>query len=147
MYLNNIRLLVSDFDKTFLFYRDIIGFKVIWGGIGENYAQFQTGNSGALGIFSKKMMADAIGASHLPSQVTSQDSIALIFSVNDVDEFYKKIYPKGINFVNKPTDQCDWGIRVVHLRDPEGNLLEFSSELPKEKYSESLKQDFKRHQN
>jgi catechol 2,3-dioxygenase-like lactoylglutathione lyase family enzyme len=39
--MNNIRLLVSDFDKTFLFYRDIIGFKVTWGDVGEYYAQFQ----------------------------------------------------------------------------------------------------------
>lgn len=145
MYMNNVRLLVADFNKTFLFYRDIIGFSVTFGDVGEHYAQFQTGDASALGIFSKKIMADVVGTSHLPSKVISQDNCALIFSVDDVDKFYKKISSKGVEFVNQPTDQPDWGIRVVHLRDPEGNLLEFSSDLPKEKYSENLKQDFERH--
>lgn len=142
MNMNNVRLLVSNFDQMFLFYRDVIGFKVTWGNVGEHYAQFQTGDSGALGIFSKKMMSDVVGTAHLPSKAISQDSIALIFSVKDVDEFYKELIQKGVDFVTKPTDQPDWGIKVTHLRDKEGNLLEFSSELPKEKYRESLKQDF-----
>jgi lactoylglutathione lyase len=146
MRLNNIRLLVSDFDKSFLFYRDVIGFKVTWGNTGEYYAQFATGTCD-LAIFSKNLMADVVGTSHLSPKVISQDSIALIFSVNDVDELYKILSAKGIEFVTKPTDQPDWGIRVAHMRDPEGNLLEFSSDLPKEKYSESLKQDFELHSN
>ena len=127
--MNNVRLLVSDFDKTFLFYKDILGFKVTWGGVGEHYAQFQTGDAGELGIFSKTLMADAIGTSHLQSKAVSQDSIALIFSVNDVDELYKHLSSKGVNFITQPTDQPDWGIRVAHIRDPEGNLLELSSNL------------------
>jgi hypothetical protein len=32
------------------------------------------------------------------------------------------------------------------VRDPEGNLLEFASDLPKEKYSDALKQDFEQQQ-
>jgi len=62
--------------------------------------QFQTGDAGALGIFSKKLMADAIGTSTLPSKALSQDSVALIFSVNDVDEFYKKLISSGAQGFN-----------------------------------------------
>ena len=145
MKLNTIRLLVSKFDEVFLFYRDVLGFKVTWGNIGENYAQFQTGDCGSLSIFSKVIMADTIGTSLLPIQVPVQDSMALIFSVDDLDQFYESLSSKGIIFINKPTDQPDWGIRVSHLRDPEGNLLEFITELPKEKFSEELKIDFEQY--
>ena len=142
MKLNNIRLLVSKFDETFLFYRDILEFKVTWGNVGENYAQFQTGESGDLSIFSKNIMADTVGTSQLPIQASIQDSIALIFSVDDLDNFYKSLTAKGVTFINKPTDQPDWGIKVAHLRDSEGHLLEFMMSLPKEKFSNDLNNDF-----
>lgn len=142
MKLNNIRLLVSKFDETFLFYRDTLGFKVTWGNVGENYAQFQVGDSGDLSVFSKSIMADTVGTSQLPIQASTQDSIALIFSVDDLDCFYKMLCAKGVTFINEPTDKPDWGIRVAHLRDPEGYLLEFMMELPKEKFSDDLNNDY-----
>lgn len=139
MKLNNIRLLVSKFDETFLFYRDILEFKVKWGNVGENYAEFQTEGSLDLSLFSKSIIADTVGTSKLPAQTSAQDSMALIFSVDDLDRFYESLSSKGVIFINKPTDKPDWGIRVSHLRDPEGNLLEFFMDLPKEKFSEDLK--------
>lgn len=145
MKLNNIRLLVSRFDECFLFYRDTLGFKVTWGGLGESYAQFQAGVSGDLSIFSKSIMADTVHTSTLPSQQSSQDKMALIFSVDDLDQFYKSLSSKGVTFINKPTDQPDWGIRVSHLRDPEGNLLEFIMDLPNVKFSGDLNKDFEKY--
>lgn len=145
MKLNNIRLLVSKFDECFLFYRDTLGFKVTWGNLGENYAQFQTGESGELSIFSKNIMASVVNTSMLPSQQPAQDNMALIFSVDDLDKFYKSLSTKGIIFINEPTDQPDWGIRASHLRDPEGNLLEFIMDMPKEKFSAELNDDFNKY--
>lgn len=142
MKLNNIRLLVSRFDECFLFYRDTLGFKVTWGNLGENYAQFQIENSGEFSIFSKSIMAETVNTSTLPPKQACQDNMALIFSVEDLDQFYKSLTSKGVIFINKPTDQPDWGIRVSHLRDPEGNLLEFMMDMPKEKFSTKLKNDF-----
>lgn len=145
MKLNNIRLLVSKFDETFLFYRDLLGFKVTWGNVGENYAQFQTGDGGELSLFSKALMAHTVATTHLPSQGAIQDSFALIFAVDDLNQFYKSLTAKGAKFISAPTDQPDWGIRTTHLRDPEGNLLEFMSEMPKEKFSAELKRDFNKY--
>lgn len=34
--ISNVRLLVVKFDETFLFYRDVLGFKVTWGNVGTN---------------------------------------------------------------------------------------------------------------
>jgi catechol 2,3-dioxygenase-like lactoylglutathione lyase family enzyme len=129
MKLNNVRLLVSKFDETFLFYRDVLGFKVTWGNLGENYAQFQTGEAGELSIFCKQIMNQVMGTSHLPAQASAQDSMALIFSMDKLDHFYNTLSNQGVQFLDKPTDQPAWGIRVVHLRDPEGNLLELISDL------------------
>jgi len=39
-----------------------------------------------------------------------------------------------------------WGIRVAHFRDPESNLIELYSELPKEKWDEDLIEDEKNFQ-
>ncbi len=36
-----------------------------------------------------------------------------------------------------------WGIRVVHLKDPEGNLIELNTELDKLKWDEDLLKDAK----
>jgi lactoylglutathione lyase len=141
MILNNIRLLVSKFDETFLFYRDILNFKVTWGNLGENYAQFQTSESTALAIFSKSIMSRVLGINHLPEKLNSQDNVILVFTTNNVDEIYYDLRKKDVAFITPPTDQPDWGIRVAHLRDPEGNLLEFASELPIEKYSDNLRKE------
>ena len=129
MKLNNIRLMVSEFDKTFLFYRDVLGFQVTWGKLGENYAHFKLPTGGELAIFDKKLMSQAIGTSQLPPNANGQDKFALIISVDNVDELYKRLSAKRVKFLNKPQDKADWGIRTVHLRDPEGNLIEFVSEL------------------
>lgn len=39
---------------------------------------------------------------------------------------------KGVKFINLPTDIPCWGMKVVHLRDPEENLIEFFTPLKME---------------
>jgi len=78
----------------------------------------------------------------------TQDSVVLVFSLGaleNVDKFYRLMKSKGVEFVNQPTDHPDCGIRSVHLRDPDGNLLEFMADLPLEKCGENLKKDFKKY--
>lgn len=62
MHLDYVRLLVSDFDACFRFYRDVMGFEVTWGEEGSSYASFKTGNGTALSLFLRENMAKAIGA-------------------------------------------------------------------------------------
>jgi len=54
------------------------------------------------------------------------------FEVENVDDTYQAFLTKGIEFINQPTDMSDWGMRVVHLRDPEENLIEFFTPLKTE---------------
>jgi hypothetical protein len=36
---------------------------------------------------------------------------------------------RGVQFVTEPHDQEAWVLRVAHLRDPEGNLIEINAPL------------------
>ena len=36
---------------------------------------------------------------------------------------------KGVTVLVPPTDHPDWGIRTVHFRDPDGNLIEVNQNL------------------
>lgn len=58
-----------------------------------------------------------------------QDQLAIIFVVESVDSYYQSLTRKGIEFVNVPQNQKDWGIRLAHFRDPAGNLIEINQGL------------------
>ncbi len=63
--------------------------------------------------------------------------------VDRVDETFEELSDKGIEFINEPTDMTGWGIRSVHFRDPENNLIEMWSELAKEKWDKDLQKSIK----
>ncbi|PXV62650.1 glyoxalase-like protein [Dysgonomonas alginatilytica] len=67
------------------------------------------------------------------------------FEVSDVDEIYKTLSANGVKFINQPTDMPDWGMRVVHLRDPEENLIELFTSLAPEQCSEELIEENKKY--
>jgi catechol 2,3-dioxygenase-like lactoylglutathione lyase family enzyme len=122
--------MTSRFDETFRFYRDALGCKVTWGKEGDPYASFKFADGGDVALFDKKQMSEAIGTNGLSAQRGGQDSFALVIMVDKFDETYKTLLKKGVRFINTPVDRPDWGIRVVHFRDPEGNLIELAAALP-----------------
>ncbi|WP_227379789.1 VOC family protein [Haladaptatus halobius] len=120
-------MLVADYQECFHFYRDVLGFEVGWGDEKSYYADFETGNA-TLALFGREEMADAVGATEKPSNTPGQDEVALIFRVESVDETHQSLRRK-IEFVTEPHDRPDWGIRVAHFRDPNGNLIEINRSL------------------
>ena len=56
----------------------------------------------------------------------------LVKDYKNIYETYQTFLTKGLKFVNQPTDMPDWGMRIVHLRDPEENLIEFFTPLKAE---------------
>jgi lactoylglutathione lyase len=129
MKFNNIRLLVNDFDRCFIFYNDTLGLKCTYGALGANFASFDIGIPDGLAIFKAELMNDAIGKS--ASLKNAADKFAIIIEVEDVDKKYEALKKKKVNVINKPKDMPVWGIRVVHFRDPEHNLIELFSYLKK----------------
>lgn len=129
MNLTHIRLLVKNYPECFLFYRDVLGFQVGWGNETSMYADFKTGGGSELALFSRIFMAKAVGADHLPVDSDSMDKVALIFHVDSVDQTFHSLKERGVLFITEPHDRKDWGIRVAHFRDPDGNLIEINEPM------------------
>jgi lactoylglutathione lyase len=127
--LTHVRLLVTDFADCFRFYRDVLGFEVLWGEEDGRYADFKAGDA-IVALYDRRLMAEAIGTADLPSEADAQDRAALIFTVQDVDAACEQLKARGVEFVTEPQDRPDWGIRTAHFRDPDGNLIEVYRDLP-----------------
>ncbi len=147
MKLLNMRLLVSDFDACFRFYRDVMGFTATWGAEGEGYADFDAGSDQVgLSLFDRQTMASTIGTLSLPVSPKAQDSMALIFQVEDLDGTIEQLRERGADIVVEPANHPEWGIRTSYLRDPEGNLIEINSQIPHEEWTEELKEEAKKYE-
>ncbi|MBD2415782.1 extradiol dioxygenase [Nostoc calcicola FACHB-389] len=126
--LTHLRLLVSNYKDSFLFYRDLLKFDVDWGDENSGYAEFNTGHL-KLGLFKQELMAEVVPRIDQPSYVANRDKIVLIFAVDNVDEVHKQVKDGNAIVVTQPIDRPDWGIRTAHFRDPDGNLIEVYSNL------------------
>ncbi|UAL54730.1 VOC family protein [Metabacillus dongyingensis] len=118
-----IRLLVKDFKKSGLFYRDLLEFPVSWYDEDMEYALFNNGET-KIELVSRKVMAELVGEENKPLEAESQSRFLLQFQVEDVDKTYNRFREKEIEFVNEPHDRKEWGARVAHFRDPDDNLVE-----------------------
>jgi lactoylglutathione lyase len=142
MKLLNMRLLVSDFDSCFRFYRDVMGFTATWGAEGEGYADFDAGgNQVGLSLFDRQTMSESVGTLSLPANAEAQDRMALIFQVEDVDGTIEQLRARGAKIVVEPVNHPEWGIRTAYLRDPEGNLIEINAQIPHEEWTEELQEE------
>jgi lactoylglutathione lyase len=122
MKLSQVRLLVEDAAEAFCFYRDELGLTPGFGAEGEAYASFAAGD-GAVAIFTRDGQADAVEL-RAPG-----DGTLLVLEVDSVDDYVQRLHDR---VVAGPTDRPDWGGRVLHLRDPSGNLIELCQSIPME---------------
>ena len=132
MKFTNVRLLVKDYRKCFDFYTKTLGFEAAFD-VGDCYASFKVieGIEG-LAIFTSDFFAPVVGNVDKTQPTNCREKSLVSFVVKNVDEIYKTILAKCVTFVNEPIDMSGWGMRVVHLRDPEENLIEFYTQLEKE---------------
>ena len=130
MKFSNVRLLVKDYKKCFKFYTEKLGLEPTWGDEEGCYASFKVADGiEGFAIFVSDFMAPAVGNADKIQPTDCREKSMVSFEVENVDEIYQTFLEKGIQFVNQPTDMPDWGMRVVHLRDPEENLIEFFTPL------------------
>lgn len=132
MKFNNVRLLVKDYEKCFKFYTEKLGFEASWN-IEGCYASFKVAEGiEGLAIFVSDFMAPTVGNMDKSQPTDCREKMMVSFEVMNVDETYNTLLTKNVVFINQPNDMPDWGMRVVHLRDPEENLIELFTPLKTE---------------
>lgn len=132
MKFNNVRLLVNDYRKCFEFYAEKLGLEPLWD-VEECYGAFKVADGiEGLAIFTSDYMASVVGTADKEQPVGMRDKSMVCFEVADVDEAFNAYKAKGVEFINEPMDMPGWGMRVVHLRDPEENLIELYTPLKAE---------------
>ncbi|MCE5370853.1 VOC family protein [Klebsiella oxytoca] len=129
MRFSNVRLLVKDYRKCFNFYTQHLGLEAVWD-IEDCYASFKVAEGiEGFALFTSDLMAPLVGNTEKVLPIGYREKSMISFEVSNVDESYQALLAKGINFINKPTDMPEWGMRVVHLYDPEENLIELFTPL------------------
>ena len=98
--IENITFPVKDLKKAISFYEKVLGLKKRdeW----SNYATFNIGDM-MLGL-----------------DPESKDEIDVFMTVANVDQEYKTLKEKGVQFVTEPKDQY-WGGRTAMFKDLDGN--------------------------
>ncbi len=124
-----VRLLVQDFARSWRFYRDALGLTPAKGHGHPPYGEFVWKDQAILAIFERKLMAKAVGLNPGRYPRSSVGSSSLIFEVRDVDAVAKRLRQRGVQLLKGLTDCPVWQLRTIHLRDPDGYVIEVYSEL------------------
>lgn len=116
------RLLVSDLEACFNFYRDVMEFKVNIEALRDGYAEFAAGDM-TLALFRRQEMAEIIGNENKPTHAECQDKFVLIFTVANLEEECQKLKHKGVKFAKEPLSNPSYNLKTAYLRDPDENLI------------------------
>lgn len=122
--LTHIRFVADDFAPMLAFYRDTLGFKVVVD-VPRTYVELDTG-AARVGICARALMEGVVGA---PMHVQGGNDTVLQFAVADVDAAAALLRGRDVTLVTPPHDQSAWGLRIFHVRDPAGHLLEMTTPL------------------
>ncbi|AVV42667.1 extradiol dioxygenase [Streptomyces sp. P3] len=126
MELVQVRLLVKDFPLCYRFYADVLGLKPQSGAEQGPYEKFSpaTGSAG-IAIQDRAMMAEVLG--ELGDAANGHRSL-VVLRVDDLDAYCADVRARGAAVIHGPAPLTD-RMRVAHLKDPEGNLVELQEWL------------------
>ncbi|MFF2845805.1 VOC family protein [Streptomyces sp. NPDC058001] len=126
MELAQVRLLVSDFAACYRFYADVLGLKPQSGAVDGPYEKFSphTGSAG-IALQDRAMMAELLG--ELAGTAVGHRSL-VVLRVEDLDAYCERVTERGATLLQGPSAMTD-RMRVAHLKDPEGNLVELQEWL------------------
>lgn len=126
MELAQVRLLVTDFAACYRFYAEVLGLKPQSGATDGPYEKFSpaTGSAG-IALQDRAMMAQVLD--ELGDSATGHRSL-VVLRVDDLDTYCERLADRGARLVSGPAPMTD-RLRVAHLKDPEGNLVELQEWL------------------
>ena len=122
VYKSFTRLLVNDWKACVSFYKDIMQFDIAQEDEQGGYAEFNVAQM-KLSIFRRSEMAQMIHNNEKPPTAECQDTVALIFTVHDLEDECIKLKQKGIKLTTEPMNNPMYGIKTAYLRDPDENLI------------------------
>lgn len=125
MRLSQVRVLARDPAASHRFYRDVLGLVPAYGAEDEPYSSFAAGD-GSVAVFLRA------GQQEVVSLRAPGDGALVVLEVDDLDATERRIVAAGGTPEGPITARLDWGIRMLHLRDPDGNLIEIVQSIPME---------------
>jgi CreA protein len=108
---------VSDYDRSITWYRDVLGWELVFELPEWRWAQFQSPVPGLLvGIGQSERVREGGGAT-------------LTFTVSDIDAARAHLEGQGVRFDGE-THQVEDMVRLATFYDPDGNALMLAQQLP-----------------
>ncbi len=117
------RLLVADYPLSLRFYRDTLGLPVAQT-IGEgNGVYCELGaDGGRIALYAREMFADSVLTLPAPSR---GDAMLIALEVGDLEAVAAQLEGAAdVKLEAGITERKEWALRTLHLRDPDGNLIE-----------------------
>lgn len=126
---SQLRILTDDFPASFRFYRDVLGLSPQEARQETGpYGCFKLGDGGTdIALFERRLMAATLAAADDPGYAAGGFGAVVVIRVDEVDAAYAAAVAAGAHGLAAPVDQAAWGMRVAHLRAPEGTVIEFCS--------------------
>jgi lactoylglutathione lyase len=121
--LTQVRLMVSDFPASFRFYRDVLGLKPQVDDDSGPYAKFSPDEGSAAIALHDRAALDVPGLA-----AAAGDRALVVLKVDDVDAYAATLASRSVTLLAEPAVMWE-RLRVAHLRDPEGNLIELQQWL------------------
>ena len=119
-------LRIDSYNDAMPYYLDFLGFKV----------EFEYRHDEASPVYMGISRGESCGISrgelalHLTEHTEQPSRIGVMFDVESVHDLYTELKSKNPSMSEELVDK-PWGKTELHLRDPFGNLLNFTSPAPK----------------
>ncbi len=122
-------VIVENLERSLHFYTEILGLPLHHVAPNNKFAELDTGVT-HIALYTRDGMSDTLGR---PIQAPDRDhpGFELGFKVDDCDAAFAEAVASGAEPAVKPTTKF-WGQRTAYVYDPDGHLIEFAQDLPKE---------------
>jgi lactoylglutathione lyase len=125
--LRHMRLLATDFAKSYRFYRDLMGLTPKSGKEGDNFVFFTDGAQGGFELVDRSRLNEVY--QNLGMATRGDSPAILVFETRHLHNDIRKLRDQGVEIASEPMDIVPLGVRKAHVRDPEGNLIELIEKL------------------
>ena len=109
-----VRVWVTDWARALDFYTNTLGIATTFCSDEMGWAQLATGEG--------QLALERADPADPESTALVGRHVGVSLSVKDMDETYKTLVSRGVDFVGPPAKQ-PWGGTLAHLRDPDGNVI------------------------